>query len=300
MFRKLRFLSPMAIFAIGFAVLVSACAGKHKPSIRPGILTSSYDYTPPSDVGEKNQPVWILPTISKGWMPAQVDKRTNQWVSGHYTATVTEPGHWATLEEAELSGKPYLLAGETDPVVPLPLQDGKKAPAPSDVSLQNQLLLPNHIPSDDEPVQATYPKTDEKPAPLNVPGLTAPQTATPKPSVPKPSATPTPPILPPVVPAPNQVSTVDPSPATIPPAKTTGEMRTGAVHKDAPARYVATTNDIYISRAPAGTTTTVKTQDEYVLIAYVTGDKCNVTYQGKTQSISFHGKSDAVKFHLSK
>jgi hypothetical protein len=86
------------------------------------MVQTSYDYSRPEGIAPDSKPVWILPVINSGWKPAKVDSRTGDWVGGHYSATVVEDGKWATLEEAELSGKPYILPGETRPIIPTPLR----------------------------------------------------------------------------------------------------------------------------------------------------------------------------------
>lgn len=90
------------------SLLFAGCASGKKEKITPTTLQTSYDFARPSDIG-KPQPVWVLPTFQQGWMPAKVDPKTGEWNSGHYKATMVEQGHWATLEEAELSGRKYML-----------------------------------------------------------------------------------------------------------------------------------------------------------------------------------------------
>ncbi len=109
------------LFSISLCgIWLAGCAGGQTPPIRvePATLTQSYDYTRPVEAAGKSRPVYVLPNVSYGWTPAKVDDQ-NQWVGGHYIATVVEPGHWSTQEEAEISGRPFVHAGDGKPVVPV-------------------------------------------------------------------------------------------------------------------------------------------------------------------------------------
>ncbi|CAB4243566.1 conserved protein of unknown function [Methylacidimicrobium sp. AP8] len=88
--------------------------------VDPALIQNSYDYTKPRDVHDKTKPVYMLPVINTGWAKAEVDPKTGQWIGGHYVGTVIDQGHWATLEEAELSGRPYMRADNGQMVVPNP------------------------------------------------------------------------------------------------------------------------------------------------------------------------------------
>lgn len=120
-----------SILAAGVCAGLCSCAGMRggepgipKDPVQVGetMVQTSYDYSRPEGVAPDSKPVWILPVINSGWKPAKVDSKTGDWVGGHYSATVVEDGKWATLEEAELSGKPYILPGETRPIIPTPLR----------------------------------------------------------------------------------------------------------------------------------------------------------------------------------
>lgn len=115
------------LILLPLAILVVGCAtGKNGGGQRvdPTIVSTSYDFTKPIDIAAQSKPVWVLPVINKGWIPARVDPRTGDWISGHYQATIVQDGYWATQEEAELSGRPYIVAGESSPVVPTPVEEG--------------------------------------------------------------------------------------------------------------------------------------------------------------------------------
>jgi len=102
-------------------VLTLTACQTPKTKIDPTIVSTSYDYTKPADISNQSKPVWVLPVINQGWIPARVDPKTGDWISGHYQATIVQDGYWATQEEAELSGRPYIVAGETTPIVPPPV-----------------------------------------------------------------------------------------------------------------------------------------------------------------------------------
>lgn len=103
---------------------LGSCSSPAK--IDPTIVSTSYDYTKPADIAAQSRPVWVLPIINKGWIPARVDPKTGDWISGHYQATIIQEGYWATQEEAELAGRPYILAGDSSPIIPTPVPDGPR------------------------------------------------------------------------------------------------------------------------------------------------------------------------------
>ena len=100
------------------AIVLCSCAhDANRVRVDPGSVSQSYDVTKPADISSKSYPCYMLPKISWGWNPAVVNS-SGEWVSGHYTATVLQEGHWATQEEAELSGRPYIRAGDSKAIVP--------------------------------------------------------------------------------------------------------------------------------------------------------------------------------------
>lgn len=108
------------------ALFIISCGGK-ATRVDPTVVSTSYDYTKPADISNQSKPVWVLPIINKGWIPARVDPKTGDWISGHYQATIVQDGYWATQEEAELSGRPYIIAGESSPIIPTPVTQGATA-----------------------------------------------------------------------------------------------------------------------------------------------------------------------------
>ncbi|MDE1171780.1 MAG: hypothetical protein PW734_11330 [Verrucomicrobium sp.] len=101
------------------AAVLAGCSSPKPMRVEPAVLSQSYDYTKPVDAAGKSRPVYILPTINYGWNPARTND-AGEWIGGHYTATVVEEGRWATLEEAEMAGKPYIYAGDSAPITPIP------------------------------------------------------------------------------------------------------------------------------------------------------------------------------------
>lgn len=272
---------PAWVFLLLTSFLIGCAHQKPKPTpINPGVLTSSYDYVKPGDLSNKTQPAWILPTISKGWVPAQVDPKTNQWISGHYTATVTQEGHWATLEEAELSGKPYLRSDDTAPVIPNPRRPissnaTNQGPSPSSVSVQNQ--LPGSAPGMALPPPPTFKSaaTKKEPAPLIIPEL-----------------------------APPPVVNIPPKPASSSPkteAKKDSKVSSilsNESGEDTNAWYVAKSNEVFIRRAEAGSHFKVSTPKGDVNVTFSENGKCIVTYDGHTVSLVANADDDLLKIHL--
>ncbi len=111
------------VVGLCFLTLIG-CASHERTAavpVDPALIQNSYDYTKPRDVHDKTKPVYMLPVINTGWVKADVDSKTGQWLGGHYVGTVVDQGHWATLEEAELSGRPYMRADNGQMIVPNPV-----------------------------------------------------------------------------------------------------------------------------------------------------------------------------------
>lgn len=111
-----------ALSAVAILLTLQAC--ETPQAIDPTVVATSYDYTKPADIAAQSQPVWVLPVINQGWIPASVDPKSGTWKSGHYEAVIVQDGYWATQEDAELSGRPYILAGDSTPIIPPPVADG--------------------------------------------------------------------------------------------------------------------------------------------------------------------------------
>lgn len=264
--KKQNFNLPAVVTVVSILILSSGCSTtrmgedgeilsrEEREAIRVGetMVQTSYDYSRPGSIAPDSKPVWVLPAINSGWKPAKVDQKTGDWVGGHYAATVVEDGKWATLEEAELSGKPYILPGQTRPIIPVPLKNqsasstgelnattleqklarldklerSQRSSSPSDVSLNNQAAIPGLPPV--KTVPPLRPPSQSEGAPsrldatpkINIPGLTS--------SAPSPTPTPDkeeggermpsilaePPKLPPPLPPPPKINAGEMLPST--------------------------------------------------------------------------------------
>ena len=123
---------------LGMLCLLTGCETTEQQAVRVDstVVQSSYDYARPASLPpEAQRPVLILPTTTTGWEPARVTD-DGRWEGGRYTADIIEQPHWATLEEAELSGKPYFLPGTSAPIVPVP-----STPTPSDIQAKKSDLM---------------------------------------------------------------------------------------------------------------------------------------------------------------
>lgn len=98
-------------------IVLSGCSSQVPVKVEPTLMNSSVDFTSPATVAGNSAPVYVLPVINTGWEKAYVDARTGTWKSGRYTATVVEEGYWTTQEEAERSGKPFIVSGKGGPVI---------------------------------------------------------------------------------------------------------------------------------------------------------------------------------------
>lgn len=335
-----------AILSAG-ALALSACAGREslegeipRDPVQVGetMVQTSYDYSRPEGIAPDSKPVWILPVINSGWKPAKVDSRTGDWVGGHYSATVVEDGRWATLEEAELSGKPYILPGETRPVIPTPLRSqgaGKSGEinattleqklarldrleresaggAKRDVdsaskrSLINQSAVPTSPrdrepePADDRPSNGREEADDNLP-PMAIPGITG---------VPdggdsgKPAILGDAPNLPPLpdpLPQGGGAAVVAPFPGGATPglAPSSGGGNPASLLKPTPSpRYSPETGEILIGVGEPGSTVTVDTPKGPATISYGQGGDVSVTIRGKTRTIKLQPPQNQVKIKL--
>ena len=101
------------LFAL-LALLAAGCASqrtkpesfytKEGPPTPPMVQAPSSP--PPREAGER--PVWVLPVFSTGYVAGAANE-SDVYVGPHSVTSMVEPGHWASQEEAELQGKPYLM-----------------------------------------------------------------------------------------------------------------------------------------------------------------------------------------------
>lgn len=337
----------LPLTSVAMAMAISSCASRegvegeiHRDPIQVGetMVQTSYDYSRPEGIAPDSKPVWILPVINSGWKPAKVDSRTGDWVGGHYSATVVEDGRWATLEEAELSGKPYILPGETRPVIPTPLRSqgaGKAGEinattleqklakldrlerevagggrrdvdAASKRSLINQSAVPT-APQDREPssdgqdrgVPGSDGEDDNLP-PMAIPGITGSQTGSDSGPALLGDAPNLPP-LPPPLPKGGGAAVVSTPPGGSSPALTPAGREGGptALLKPTPSpRYSPETGEILIGVGEPGSTVTVDTPKGPATISYGQGGDVAVTIRGKTRSIKLQPPQNQVKIKL--
>lgn len=345
-FSKRGIMNPVTMFnkafifypAIGWSCLfLAGCASSggnnhSKPpeaTVTPETLSTSYDYTKPGDIDRQSRPVYILPQVTGGWKKARVDDANGEWRSGQYVARVMEPGHWATLEEAELSGKPYITPDGNRPVIPTPIKDQsptstgeynattieqklakieKLAASAGDVSrsggasstsLGNQAAIP---------VDSSGKKPE---APnLNIPGLhpISPKAmdVRPKEQPPAPAPAPTPLSL--TIPPPTIMTTPNPS-GKVQTLETPGS-RPGALpaqpplnlpgNKNPTATYDEKTNSLLVGFGESGSGFNVQTPKGDVKIAYKDGGRVEVTFKNKTESVTITDKTDNVRIELGK
>jgi len=312
---------------------------EEREAIRVGenMVQTSYDYSRPGSIAPDSKPVWILPVINSGWRPAKVDRKTGDWVGGHYAATVVEEGKWATLEEAELSGKPYILPGQTRPVIPVPLKNQSpsstgelnattleqklarldkleregKASSPSDVSLNNQAAIPGlppvkTLPSPRSPRDqgAQPPKKDPAPR-ISIPGLTGAPTPASSGQEEKterlPSILAEPPKLPPPPPPPPVIDsgTVLPKTASSPSPVDSGSKDPLLLSSPTPVpKYDAKTGEIILSYAPPGSTAKVNTPKGEVIVSYGEEGKTTVTLGKKKKTVTLNNPKEKIKIKI--
>ncbi len=99
---------------LGALLMQSGCASKTAAiKVEPTMMAQSVDFTSPATIEGNAKPVYVLPVFSTGWEKATVDAKTGAWKSGRYTAHVVADGYWTTQEEAEISGKPYIIVGKS-------------------------------------------------------------------------------------------------------------------------------------------------------------------------------------------
>lgn len=311
------------IASVGVFMLTGCSILEQKKSdpaatVTPSTLSTSYDYTKPDDIARQSKPVWILPRTTSGWKKAVADDASGEWRSGQYVAKIIEPGRWATLEEAELAGKPYIVPGDDKPVIPIKLRDQsptstgelnattleqklasleKRAASkgPSETSVSNQAAIPPNILQ-----QGTKP-----PAPgLNIPGLGQAQPqAQPTPSQPLPEPTKL------TIPPPPIKQTAPSTPAKKVEAIDTPTTKTNAVPSPPPlslpgaakpsAKYNSEKNELTVGYSDPGTDFSIQTPKGPVKIAYKEAGLVDITFGGKTETVTVSGKSDVLKITLS-
>jgi hypothetical protein len=304
--------------------------------IGKGMVQTSYDYSRPDSIAPDSKPVWVLPVINSGWKPAKVDQKTGDWIGGHYAATVVEDGKWATLEEAELSGKPYVLPGQTRPIIPVPLRNQsasstgelnattleqklarldklereKRLSSPSDVSLNNQAAIPGLPPvrttpttrTQRESVPSSAPRQEDKPK-INIPGLTSSASASQEEEKGErlPSILADPPQLPPPLPPPPSIETGEilPKSASSPSPLESPAKDPVLLSSPTPVpKYDSKTGEIILSYAPPGSTAKVQTPKGEVVVTYGEEGKTTVSLGKKKKTVTLTNPQDKIKIKI--
>lgn len=79
-------------------------------------MTAEPAVVPPLDAKNRGLPVLLKPVTAVSWVkPTQEGK---SWKGGYLTVDILEDWRWATREEAESLGRPYIVPGESDEIVP--------------------------------------------------------------------------------------------------------------------------------------------------------------------------------------
>lgn len=108
-------------------VLIAGCASKTPPPPKPdpavGAVSDEVRTRMPRDAANEDRPVYILPKWSVGYH--RPEGGTNHYRGGYVEAVEMEPGYFASMEEAELSGRPYIFVEEGKFMLP----DGEGNPA---------------------------------------------------------------------------------------------------------------------------------------------------------------------------
>jgi hypothetical protein len=95
-------------------VIMTGCASKTTPPPKPdpalGAVGEEVRFRMPRDAANEDRPVYILPRWSVGYH--RPEGGTNHYRGGYVEAVEMEPGYFATMEEAELSGRPYIFVDE--------------------------------------------------------------------------------------------------------------------------------------------------------------------------------------------
>ncbi len=140
---------PLLLLLLGLTAALTGCAssggkkeGASAPiALEPTLVSQSYDYTSPQNIANQDQPVWVLPVKNTGWEKGGISQ-DGSWHSGQYRSYIVKPGYWSSQEEAQLSGRPYLVNNQT--VIPSPAPEGGPSTNPGaqelDISQTNSRL----------------------------------------------------------------------------------------------------------------------------------------------------------------
>jgi len=121
-------LNPILLTAI--AGILAACSSPTPETKRataaqvgtgsqaPASTMAAMSNTPLPDGMDADKAVWVLPQFSVGYVPAKTDPANGDYIGAHTRQTIVQQGHYATLEEAELKGTPYVVPATNEIVDP--------------------------------------------------------------------------------------------------------------------------------------------------------------------------------------
>jgi hypothetical protein len=144
---------------------------------------------PPREAGDR--PVWVLPVFSTGYVAGAANQASDVYVGPHSVTSMVEPGHWASQEEAELQGKPYVCPSSNRIVYPATQSSDSLRRGAGEMEVGAQTRRPiNTASAGSSPSPVPEPMPKPTPAPRSEP-LSTPNPA--QGEMPElPSATPTP------------------------------------------------------------------------------------------------------------
>lgn len=135
-----------------------ACSSLSNPRPSANQATDRPPQQTSAPKASEDQPVYVMPELEAAWVNPTGDDK--EWRSGYLKATVVSPGHFSTREEAERSGRRYIVPGESGPTIPPPgSSDGLELNATT-VAQRLAASTEPELPSDPTPPQtAPAPKS---------------------------------------------------------------------------------------------------------------------------------------------
>jgi hypothetical protein len=150
------------------ALLAAGCAGhKTRQGVsftkdEPPPTVQAPSNPPPCEAGDR--PVWVLPVFSTGYVAGAANQTSDVYVGPHSVTSMVEPGHWASQEEAELQGKPYVSPSSNRIVYP----DTQSSETLRRGSGEMEVAAPKRLPTNTASTDSTpspAPETVPKPTP---------------------------------------------------------------------------------------------------------------------------------------
>lgn len=120
-------LSALGVFftlsALSFFLLIGCQSDVRRRNVNinglskePAPPPAPLSQAPPENCGPR--PVYILPTFATAYVAGKADPVTGEYIGAHNVTSIIEAAHWASQEEAELQGKPYVLPDSNEIVYP--------------------------------------------------------------------------------------------------------------------------------------------------------------------------------------